>query len=100
MEDQISIESSGSVPDLPVREGLWHQPDFDRCRGLIEADLKNQVFKLEELGRVNEALALNNRINEALERLAEGHQLPGADQFLPWIETNWLPCLIIYRKPE
>ncbi|MCL6590279.1 MAG: transcription-repair coupling factor [Firmicutes bacterium] len=93
VEDQISIEPKEKVLILPVREGLWHQQDFVRRRSLIEADLKHQVFKLEELGRVNEASALNSHINEALERLAQGHQLPGADQFLPWIETNLVTLL-------
>ena len=40
VEDQISIESLETVLILPVREGLWHQPDFDRRRGLIESGIE------------------------------------------------------------
>jgi transcription-repair coupling factor (superfamily II helicase) len=103
VEDQISLYNQNEVLIFPAREGLWHQADFDRSQPEIIAGLNWQVNALEELGRVNEAEALTNRINEALERLGNGHQLPGADQFLPWIDPNlvslldYLPeaCLIL-----
>ncbi len=93
VEDQISTENLEQVMVLPAREGLWHQADFDRSLPQIRAALGSQVAKLEELGRVNEAENLNGRIGEALERLSQGHQLPGADQFLPWIEPGLVSLL-------
>jgi transcription-repair coupling factor (superfamily II helicase) len=88
IEDQISIHNEKEVLIFPAREGLWHQADFDRVQPEIIAGLNRQVNVLEELGRVNEAEGLANRINEALERLENGHQLPGADQFLPWVDPH------------
>jgi transcription-repair coupling factor (superfamily II helicase) len=95
VEDQISVQNESEVLILPAREGLWRQADFDCCQPEIVAGLHQQVGALEELGRVNEADALADRINEALERLGNGHQIPGADQFLPWIDAN-LATLLDY----
>jgi transcription-repair coupling factor (superfamily II helicase) len=85
VEDQISFSNLNEVLILPAREGLWHQEEFDKSRQQIAFDLQRQVSKLEDLGRVEEAEALRDRIGEALERLAAGHQVPGGDRFLPWI---------------
>jgi transcription-repair coupling factor (superfamily II helicase) len=93
VEDQISLHNQNEVIIFPAREGLWHQTDFDRAQPEIVKELDRQVKKLEELGRVNEAETLTNRINEALERLAGGHQLPGADQFLPWVDPQLVSLL-------
>lgn len=93
VEDQISTEKLSSILILPAREGLWHQADFIENRHRIAEELQAQVDKLENLGRVTEAEGLNNRISEVLERLAEGHQVAGADQFLPWIETETVSLL-------
>jgi transcription-repair coupling factor (superfamily II helicase) len=93
VETQISNETLKQVSIFPAREGLWHQEEFNQCKDAIIVDLNRQVSKLEDLGRVQEAEALNNRIAEDLERLAEGHQLPGADQFLPWIEAQMFTLL-------
>ncbi len=88
VEDQISHETLREILIFPAREGLWNQADFDRIKPLIQTDLHRQLGKLEEFGRVKEAENLANRINEAMERLSQGHQLPGADQFLPWVEPQ------------
>jgi transcription-repair coupling factor (superfamily II helicase) len=93
VEDQISTQNLKEALILPAREGLWPQEAFEESRSKIQADLEKQVRKLEDLGRVNEAEALQDRINEALERLAAGHQVAGADQFLPWIEPNLVSLL-------
>ena len=91
---------------LPAREGLWRQEEFDQNRQAIMADLTIQVDRLQELGRSEAADNLQDRIRESLERLGQGHQVPGADQFLPWIEPNlttlldYLPqCRIILDEP-
>ncbi len=97
VEDQISTHNLKEALILPAREGLWPQEAFEESRPKIQADLEKQIGKLEDLGRVNEAEALRDRINEALERLAAGHQVAGADQFLPWIEPN-LVSLLDYLK--
>jgi transcription-repair coupling factor (superfamily II helicase) len=93
VEDQISLHNQNEVLIFPAREGLWHQTDFDRVQPEIINGLNRQINILEDLGRVNEAEDLQNRINEALERLANGHQLPGADQFLPWIDSQLVSLL-------
>lgn len=93
IEDQISTASLNKVLILPAREGLWRQEEFDQSRGLIQADLEKQAAKLEDIGRVNEAESLRDRIGEALERLTAGHQLAGADQFLPWIVPGLVTLL-------
>ncbi|TCL76349.1 transcription-repair coupling factor [Hydrogenispora ethanolica] len=93
VEDQISADTLEQVLILPAREGLWRQEDFEQALPQIRKDLAAQVAKLEELGRVTEAENLNSRIGEALERLAEGHQLPGADQFLPWVQSGLVTLL-------
>ncbi|HBE77015.1 MAG TPA: transcription-repair coupling factor [Firmicutes bacterium] len=85
VEDQLSFSNLNEVLILPAREGLWHQEEFDKSREQIAIALQRQVGKLEDIGRVEEAAALRDRIGEALERLAAGHQVPGSDQFLPWI---------------
>jgi transcription-repair coupling factor (superfamily II helicase) len=93
VEDQISVRNESEVLILPAREGLWSQADFDRHKTEIETGLHQQVGALEELGRVNEADALADRINEALERLGNGQRIPGSDQFLPWVDINLAPFL-------
>jgi transcription-repair coupling factor (superfamily II helicase) len=95
IEDQISKANIQEIRILPAREGLWTLTDFIRCEPRIREGLQQQISVLEELGRVNEADALSDRINEAMERLADGHQLPGADQFLPWVEPQ-LVSLVDY----
>lgn len=106
VEDQLSKESLKKLVILPAREGLWHQVEFNNALDQIRADLDSQVSKLENSGKVNEAEALGNRFGEALERLSQGHQLPGADQFLPWVDSHlvtffdYLPdCRIILDEP-
>jgi transcription-repair coupling factor (superfamily II helicase) len=93
IEDQISTSTLKTIEILPAREGLWHLEDFLQKRSLIEAELARQVNKLEDCGRVKEAEALRDHIAEALERLASGHQVPGADQFLPWIDPQLVSLL-------
>ncbi|HYH03077.1 MAG TPA: CarD family transcriptional regulator, partial [Bacillota bacterium] len=93
IDDQVSINNLKQVFILPAREGLWHQVDFDRIQPEIKTGLQKQVAALEEMGRVKEAEVLTDRINEALERLANGHQIPGADQFLPWVESQLVTLL-------
>jgi transcription-repair coupling factor (superfamily II helicase) len=93
VEDQISLYNQDRVIIFPAREGLWHQADFDRSQPEIITGLDRQIAALEDLGRVNESETLASRINEALERLAGGHQLPGADQFLPWIDSQLVSLL-------
>jgi transcription-repair coupling factor (superfamily II helicase) len=93
VEDQISSGPLKEVFILPAREGLWQQEEFDKSQGLIQADLQKQVRKLEDIGRINEAEALRDRIGEALERLSAGHQVPSADQFLPWIGPRLVSLL-------
>ncbi len=93
VEDQISIDTLKEVFIIPAREGLWHQEDFTKTQSQIRKDLQVQVSKLEDIGRINEAEALQNRIGESLERLEAGHQVPGSDQFLPWIELNLVTLL-------
>lgn len=93
IEDQLSSDTLKEIVVLPAREGLWDQEQFDRCRESIQSDLEHQVEKLNELGRLEAADTLGNKINEALERLSEGHQVAGADQFLPWIEPNLVTFL-------
>ena len=106
VEDQLSKESLQKLIILPAREGLWHQAEFNNSLDRIQEDLNSQVSKLENNGKVNEAEALRNRFGEALERLSQGHQLPGADQFLPWVDSqlvtlfDYLPdCRIILDEP-
>ncbi len=106
VDEQISIESLEEIVILPTREGLWLQPDFDRAQPEIKTQLEAQVAKLEEFGRIQEAENLRNRVGEAVERLSAGHQLAGADQFLPWIEAglvtlpDYLPgCRVILDEP-
>ncbi len=93
VEDQISTQNLKEILILPAREGLWAREALEESRPKILADLEKQVGKLEDIGRVNEAEALRDRINEALERLAAGHQVTGSDQFLPWIEPNLVSLL-------
>ncbi|HEY8464087.1 MAG TPA: transcription-repair coupling factor [Bacillota bacterium] len=93
VEDQISFANQEAVFILPAREGLWRQVDFDQCLPAIRLGLEKQVNALEEMGRVKEAADLADRVNEALERLANGHQIPGADQFLPWVEPHLVTLL-------
>jgi transcription-repair coupling factor (superfamily II helicase) len=95
IEDQISMANIKEIRILPAREGLWTLTDFIRCEQRIREELQQQISVLEEMGRVNEAEALSDRINESMERLASGHQLPGADQFLPWVEPQ-LVSLVDY----
>ena len=92
-DTQLSSGNVESVSILPVREGLWSLERFKDCVPLIKQALAEQVTRLENVGRIVEAEALANKINEALERLAGGHQLPGADQFLPWIEPGLVSLL-------
>jgi transcription-repair coupling factor (superfamily II helicase) len=93
VEDQVSVEQIKEVLILPAREGLWFQEEFEAARDNIRRDLNIQVAKLTDFGKINEADALKNKIEEALERLSQGLQLPGADQFLPWVETNMVTLL-------
>lgn len=93
VEDQVSIEQIKEVLILPAREGLWFQEEFEASRDNIRRDLNIQVAKLTDFGKINEADALKNKIEEALERLTQGLQLPGADQFLPWVEINMVTLL-------
>jgi transcription-repair coupling factor (superfamily II helicase) len=93
VEDQISMGSLPEILILPAREGLWLQEDFERSQSFIIQDLNNQVGKLEEFGKNDEAEALKSKIEEALERLSQGLQVLGADQFLPWVETNLVSLL-------
>jgi len=98
VETQVSSENLKEVRILPAREGLWLREDFIRQKEAIAAALAQQVRRLEDMGRVMEAESLQNRIQEALDRLSEGHQLPGADQFLPWVAPR-LVSLLDYQ-PE
>ncbi len=93
VEDQISIGTLQELLILPAREGLWFQEDFESAKETVLRDLENQVAKLEEFGKITEAEALRNKIVEALERLSQGLQVPGADQFLPWVEKNLVSLL-------
>ena len=93
VEDQISVESITEILILPAREGLWFQEEFNRSLNAIKRDLEIQTAKLSDFGKINEAEALKNKIEEALERLSQGLQLPGADQFLPWVENNMVTLL-------
>lgn len=93
VDTQLSSENLESVSVVPVREGLWSLDQFQQSVPLIEKALTEQVTHLENMGRIAEAEALTNKINEALERLAGGHQLPGADQFLPWVEPGLVSLL-------
>lgn len=92
-DTQLSTGNLESVSILPAREGLWRLEAFQACVPVIEKALADQVSRLENLGRIAEAEALANKIKEALERLAGGHQLPGADQFLPWVEPGLVSFL-------
>ena len=92
-DTQLSSDNEESVTILPAREGLWRAEQFQECVPLIKQALAEQVMRLENLGRTAEAEALSNKINEALERLAGGHQLPGTDQFLPWVEPGLVSLL-------
>ncbi len=82
---QLSVDNLVATKILPAREGLWSQEEFLKAQDSIRETLAEAIAKLEDLGRLEAAEKLQNRINEALERLNEGHQLAGADQFLPWI---------------
>ncbi len=93
VDTQLSAENIEAVSVVPVREGLWSLDQFRQSVPLIEKALTEQVARLENIGRIAEAEALTNKINEALERLAGGHQLPGADQFLPWVEPGLVSLL-------
>ncbi len=93
VDDQISIEQIKEMLILPTREGLWLQEEFEASRDKIRQDLNDQVSKLTDFGKINEADALKNKIEESLERLSQGYQMPGSDQFLPWIETNMVTLL-------
>ncbi len=93
VDTQLSSENVDSVSVIPVREGLWRLERFLECVPLIEDALAQQVNALEKLGRITEAESLTNKINEALERLGGGHQQPGADQFLPWVEPRLVSLL-------
>jgi len=93
VETQVSSENLKDVRILPAREGLWRREDFLQQKETIASALASQVKRLEDLGRVMEAESLQNRINEALDRLSEGHQLPGADQFLPWVAPRLVSLL-------
>lgn len=93
VDTQLSSGNMESVSILPAREGLWRLEQFQACVPVIEKALAEQVSRLENLGRIAEAEALANKIKEALERLAGGHQLPGADQFLPWVEPGLVSLL-------
>ena len=88
VEDQLSTANLRETLVLPAREGLWNQADFELTAATILNDLKQQVSKLENLGRIEAAEALQTRVSEAVERLKNGQQLPGADQFLPWVEPG------------
>ncbi|MGE5604791.1 MAG: transcription-repair coupling factor [Bacteroidota bacterium] len=92
-DTQLSSENIERITILPAREGLWRIERFQECVPLIEKALAEQIERLENIGRVVEAEALTNKIKESLERLAGGHQLPGADQFLPWIEPGLVSLL-------
>ena len=92
-DTQLSSENVDSVSILPAREGLWRLEQFQECVPLIKKDLAKQVSRLENIGRIIEAEALADKINEALDRLAGGHQLPGTDQFLPWLEPDLVSLL-------
>lgn len=85
---QISSQNLESVSILPMREGLWHLEQFQKSVPLIAEALAEQVKHLENVGRIKEAESLTNKINEAVERLSNGHQLAGADQFLPWVQPE------------
>jgi transcription-repair coupling factor (superfamily II helicase) len=98
IEDQISMENIKEIRILPAREGLWTLTDFIRCEQRIREELQQQISVLEEMGRVNEAEALADRINESMERLASGHQLPGADQFLPWVEPQLVSLMDYFSR--
>ncbi len=93
IDTQLSSGNLESVSILPVREGLWCLEQFQQCVPFIAEALAKQVTRLENVGRITEAEALTNKINEALERLTGGHQLPGADQFLPWVEPELVSLL-------
>lgn len=93
VEDQISIGPIKEILILPAREGLWLQAEFEAAQVNIRRDLELQVAKLNDFGKINEADALQNKVEEALERLSQGFQLPGADQFLPWVESNMTTLL-------
>lgn len=90
---QLSSQNIESVSILPVREGLWHLEQFQMSVPLIAEALAEQVKHLENVGRITEAESLTNKINEALERLTDGHQLAGADQFLPWVQPELVAIL-------
>lgn len=92
-ETQSSTANLTEVTLIPAREGLWLPEEFVAAKIKIEAQLAAQVHRLEEQGRVTEAEALASKINEALERLSDGHQIPGADQFLPWIVPHLVSLL-------
>lgn len=93
VDTQLSSGNLQSISVLPVREGLWYSEQFLQCIPSLKEALAEQVKRLENVGRVTEAEALSNKINEALERLSGGHQLPGADQFLPWVEPGLVNIL-------
>ncbi len=106
VENQISMNSIAEILILPAREGLWLHEKFERFQSSIIGDLNRQAAKLEEFGKIDEAEALKSKITEALERLSQGLQVLGADQFLPWIETNlvslldyWPDARIILDEP-
>jgi transcription-repair coupling factor (superfamily II helicase) len=93
VEDQLSVARVQQMTVLPAREGLWTFEAFQRALPIMEADLQEQADRLEDLGRVKEAASLQGRFREALERLGQGHQLPGSDQFLPWIAPRLVSLL-------
>lgn len=98
VETQISSENLIDVLILPAREGLWYRQAFLDQKERIESDLERQVKKLEEMGQISAAEGLAARIREALERLADGHRLAGADQFLPWIMPDLVSLLAYFPE--
>lgn len=105
-ETQISEENAEFASIMPARESLWSEAEFAAAKDRITADLARQIHCLEENGQVNEAERLRQRIEEILERLESGHQVPEANQFLPWIVDNlvtlfeYMPnCRIVLDEP-
>lgn len=98
VETQTSSQNIDNILILPAREGLWQKDEFLKQSVVIQTALNRQVETLEDMGKTAAAESLRDRIGEALERLNQGHQLPGADQFLPWVVPDLVSLLAYFPE--
>ncbi|MGM0437627.1 MAG: transcription-repair coupling factor [Bacillota bacterium] len=99
LESQRSIEEHDKIIIPPARENFILPDSIKSKTPIIKKDIKSAVEKLKNINKSDEAKHLEEKGNEALEKLEELNYFPGYEQFLPYF-YNKLDSFLNYLPKE